>query len=144
MGGDSIPIIHTALDDAGYNGTHERHRESVVDVKFKRCLSIVMPMVRQDIQKRPYKVKALPSHIRDLEYRTNTLADKLCGCVDGVLPILDEYRDFPGTRRLQYSSELCDSVLKNVRRTDVYLCYDHHYWNIQCQRDPKVFSVTLI
>ena len=46
--------------------------------------------------------------------------------IDALLAILDEYRDFPCTRRLQNLRKLGDSLLQNLRRTDIdFGDYDH-------------------
>lgn len=59
-----------------------------------------MAVMRQDIEKRPYQIKALSGHVRDLEDRTYPLTDELRCSVDSVFTVLDEDRDFSCPRRL--------------------------------------------
>lgn len=46
----------TTLDDTRYDGTHERNGESIVDVEFQRSISIVVSVMRKNIQERPNEV----------------------------------------------------------------------------------------
>ena len=59
-------------------------------MEFEWCLSIVVAVVRQDIQECPHQVEALASNIGDLEDGAYPLADKLCRGLDGLITVLDE------------------------------------------------------
>ena len=59
-------------------------------MEFERRLSIVVAMVRQDIQECPHQVEALASDIGDLEDGAYPLADKLCCSLDGLVTVFDE------------------------------------------------------
>jgi hypothetical protein len=52
--------------------------------------------------------------------------------VDAILPILDKDRDLASTRRFQDLGQLCNSLLKDLRWTDVNLGDDNHDRDVQC------------
>ena len=109
-------------------------------MELKWRLSIVITMMRQDIQEGPDKIKALPSNVRDLKDRTYPLADELgCG-LNGLITVLDEDRNLLSSRGFQYPCQLGDSLLQNLRWTDINLSYDNHDRHIQCKRDTQVLS----
>ena len=82
--------MRTAFDNTRDNGTDERNGEGIIHVEFERRLSIVVAVVRQDIQECPHQVEALASNIGDLEDRAYSLADKLCCGLDGLVTVLDK------------------------------------------------------
>ena len=130
----------TAFDDPGDHSPNERYRERVVDMELKWCLSIVITMMRQDVQEGPHQVKVLPSDVGDLKNRAYSLADKLgCG-LNGLITVLDEDRNFLRSRGFQYACQLGDSLLQNLRWANIDFGYDDHDRHVQCKRDTQVLS----
>ncbi len=121
--------FHYARDD----GADERHRESVIDVELERSLSIVVPMVRQNVQECSDKVKTFTGNVGDLEDGANPLADELSGSLDGFIAVLDKNGNLPCARRLEDASELCDCLLENLRWTNINLGYHYHDWDVKRQ-----------
>jgi hypothetical protein len=52
--------------------------------------------------------------------------------VDAIFSILDEDRDLVSTWGFQDLGQLCNSLLKNLRWTDVNLGDDNHDRDVQC------------
>ena len=46
----------TALNDTRDYGADERNGEGVVDVELKRSLSVVVAVMRQDVEKCPHQI----------------------------------------------------------------------------------------
>ena len=82
--------MRTAFDNTRDYSTDERNREGVVHVEFEWRLSIVVAMVRQNVQECPHQVEAFAGDIRDLEDRAYSLADKLCCGLDRLVTVLDK------------------------------------------------------
>lgn len=80
-------------------------------MKLKGGFGIIITMVREDVEEGSDQVQALASDIGDLKYRADTLAYKLGSCLNGLLAVLYEYWDFPGSWRLEYSSKLRNGLL---------------------------------
>lgn len=100
-----------------------------------------MAMMGQEIQKRPYQIKAFSGHIRNLENRTYPLTDKLCRSIDSVFAGFYEDRNFSCPGRLEYSSQLGNRLLQNLRWADVDLGNDYHDRDIKCHSDSEMLSV---
>lgn len=96
-------------------------------------------MMRQDIQEFSNKVKGLASDVGDLKYGADALRDELCGGIDALLAILDEYWDFPRSRGFEDPGYLLDGLFQDLGRADVNLGDDDHYRNVQRQCDTQVF-----
>ena len=97
VGDESIKFIgklresmRTAFDNTRDNSTDKGNGEGIVHVEFKRRLSIVVAVMREDIQECPYQVEALASNIGNLEDGAYSLADKLCCGLDGLVTVLDK------------------------------------------------------
>lgn len=121
----------TALHDTRDDGPHERHRESVVDVEFERSLSVVVAVVRQDVQESSDEIKVFTGNVGDLKDWTYSLADELGGGLDSFIAVLDEDGNLPCARRLEDAGELCDGLLENLRRTNINLGDHYHDWNVE-------------
>lgn len=90
----------TTLDYPRNYSSNKGHGEGVIDMKLKRSFGIIVSMVRQNVQESPHQVKVLTSYIRYLKNGAYPLTDKLSSCLNCLLPVLNEYRYFPSTRRL--------------------------------------------
>lgn len=90
-------VDDAALDDAGHDCAHERHRESVIDVELERGVGVVMAMVRKDIEERPNEIQVLAGDVGDLEDGADSLTDELSRGVDALLSVLDEDGDLAST-----------------------------------------------
>jgi hypothetical protein len=94
----------TRVDDSAFHNsrhhrTNERDGESIIDVELERSVSVVVSVMRKDVQELSYKVQRLASDVGDLEYRTYSLRDELSSGVDALVVGLDKDRYFPRTRR---------------------------------------------
>ena len=65
------------FDHSADDGSDERDRECVVDVKLKGSGCVVIPMVGQDVKELTHERERLASHIGNLENRADALTDKL-------------------------------------------------------------------
>src|ERR1700712_4446515 len=128
-------MYDTGLYNAGYYSSNERHRECVVDVELERRINFVLAVVWQDVQELAYEIQGLASNVRDLEYRTDALADELSSSVYTIFTVLDEDRNLARAWGLEDFGELGKRLLQNLRRTDVNLGDDNHNRNVQRQRD---------
>lgn len=86
--------IHTAFDDTRNYSTDERHGESIIHMELKWRLSVIVAVVRQDIQECPDQVEALTSNVGHLEDRAYPLANELGRSLDSLVAVLNEDRDF--------------------------------------------------
>lgn len=80
-------------------------------MELERSFSVIIAMMRKNIQKRPNEVQVFASHIGHLEDRTNPLADELGRSLNGVFSGFDEDWYLSSSWRLEYSSELGDGLL---------------------------------
>lgn len=117
---------YTAFHHARNHRPHERYRKCIVDMKLERPLGIIIAMMRANIEESPYQVQIFAGDIRYLKNRADALAHKLSGGFNGLLTILDEDWDFSSSGRLQYSSELSNCLLENMRRANVDFGYHNH------------------
>jgi hypothetical protein len=88
------------VDDSRFDDTrdycsNEWDGESVIDVELKRSFSVIVAVMRKDIQECADQVQRLSSDVGNLEDGTDTLTDELGSSVDTLLPVFDEDWDFP-------------------------------------------------
>ena len=110
---------------------------------LKGCLSVVIAMVRQYVQKRSDQVQILACDIRYLEDRAYSLTNELSSGLDGFFMILDENWDFSCTWRFEYSGELRYCLLQNLRWANIDFGYDNHHRHIECQSNTQVLSKSI-
>ena len=111
-------------------------------MELERGLGVVVSVMRQNVEESTDKVQTFASDVRNLKDRADTLRDELTSSLDGFLPVLDKDRDLSGTRRFEDAGELGDSLLQDLGRADVNFGDDYHDWDVECERDPKMFSAT--
>lgn len=80
-------------------------------MELERCFSIVITVVRKDVEECSHEVEILASDIGDLEDGAYSLADELSSSLDRLFAVLDEDWDFASARRFQYSGKLSDGLL---------------------------------
>jgi len=80
-------------------------------VELERCFSIVVTVMRKDIEECSDEVEIFASDVRDLENWAYSLADELSSSLDRFFAVLDEDWDFASARRFQYSGKLSDCLL---------------------------------
>jgi len=80
-------------------------------VELERCFSIVVTVMRKDIEECSHEVEIFASDVRDLENWAYSLADELSSSLDRFFAVLDEDWDFASARRFQYSGKLSDCLL---------------------------------
>ena len=134
-----VTLVNNArFNNARNHGASERDREDVINMELEGSLGIVAAVVREDVQERPYQVQILSCDIGHLENRTYPLADKLSRCVDTLLTVFDERGNFSCSRTFHDFRDLRYRLLKNMGRTNVDFGDDHHYGNIERQRNAQV------
>lgn len=131
-------MYDSGLDDPRDNGTDKGDTEGVIDVEFKRSIGVVVSMVWENIHERPHQIQRLSCDIRDLENRADSPRNELCRCVYAILPVLDEYWDFPRSLGFQNLGKLSDSLLENLGRTDIDFGDDYHYRDVESESDPQM------
>ncbi len=80
-------------------------------MELERCFSIVVTVMRKDIEECSDEVEIFASDVRDLENWAYSLADELSSSLDRFFAVLDEDWDFASARRFQYSGKLSDCLL---------------------------------
>lgn len=94
-------------------------------MEFEGSVGVVSTVVREDIQERPHKVEALPSHVGDQEDGAYPLANELCSGVNALLAIADKSWDLSGAWTLHDLGDLSNGFLENIGWADINL--GHHY-----------------
>ena len=107
-------------------------------MELKRSIQVIVSMVREDIQELTDQIKALAGDVGDLEDWADAFGHELCGSIDALFTVLDEYGNFSRSWRFEDSRYLLDSLLQDLWWTDVDFGYDNHDGNIQRQCDAQV------
>lgn len=107
-------------------------------MELEGCLGVVMAVVWNDVEEGPYQVKRVTCHVRDLEYRADTLTDELGGGIYAFLLVLDEDGYLSCTRRLQNLGQLGDGLLEDMRRANIDFGYADHDRHIKREGDTKM------
>lgn len=95
-------------------------------------------MVRQNIQKRAYKVEIMARDVRDLENGAYSPGDELCSSVDALLSVLNENWDFPRALGFQYLGKLRYCLLQNLGRADIDFSDDDHDGYVESQGNTEM------
>lgn len=108
-------------------------------MEFERRSGVVIPMVRQHIQKDPHQIQVLTRDIADLKNRANPLTHKLARRAHTLLSILDEDGYLFGSRGFQDLGELGDGLFEDLGRADVDFGNDDHDRDVEGKGDAEVF-----
>lgn len=138
---DSVAgVDDTGLDHARHDRAYERNRKGIVDVELERCRTIVVAMVREDVEEHADQIKVVSCNVGDLEDGADPARYKLSSSIYALLSVLDEDGDFSRAWRLEDFSQLSDGLLENLRWTNVDFGNDHHNGDVECESDAKMFS----
>lgn len=116
----------TAFHHTRNHRPDERYRKCIVDMKLERPLDIIIAMMWANIEESPYQVQIFAGDIGYLKNRADALAHKLSSGFNSLLTVFDEDWDFSSSGRLQYSSELSNRLLEDMRRANVDFGYHNH------------------
>jgi hypothetical protein len=123
-------MYNPRFDNATNHCADEGDREGIVDRELKISAGIISAVMRQDVQKRSYKIQILSRDVGHLKYRTYPLADKLSCRIDTFLTVSNEDGDFASSWRFKDFGDLLDGLLENIGRADIDFGDDDHDWDI--------------
>lgn len=99
---------------------------------------MVVAMVRQHVQKGPYKIEVLAGDVGHLEDGTYPLAHKLGRRVDALFAGCDKGRHLSRPRALHDLVDLANGLLEDVGRANVNLGDDDHDWHVERKRNSQM------
>jgi hypothetical protein len=100
-------------------------------VKLKGCISIVVSVMWEHVEKCTYEVEVLSCHVGYLEDGTDATGDELSGSGYARGMVVDEDGDFASSGRFEDLGQLSDGLLQNVWWADVDFGDYYHYRDVE-------------